>query len=84
MSSGIYGTSENLGFWLTPIVSGFLAEKFGYHFTCDFMATLSLLFALLYYVVIVRSKKKEKVYSKIETKFKKTDMMSTEISYEDI
>ncbi len=30
MCSGIYNTAINFGFWLTPIISGTLADLFGY------------------------------------------------------
>jgi hypothetical protein len=30
MCSGIYNTAINLGFWLTPLLSGFIANSKGY------------------------------------------------------
>eukprot|EP00349_Pseudokeronopsis_sp_Brazil_P003888 CAMPEP_0202964368 /NCGR_PEP_ID=MMETSP1396-20130829/8445_1 /ASSEMBLY_ACC=CAM_ASM_000872 /TAXON_ID= /ORGANISM="Pseudokeronopsis sp., Strain Brazil" /LENGTH=195 /DNA_ID=CAMNT_0049686417 /DNA_START=853 /DNA_END=1438 /DNA_ORIENTATION=+ len=63
MSSGIYGTAGNLGFWLTPLISGTVSDYFGYHFTCDLMAGLSLFFAAFFYFFIIFAKKKKRVFS---------------------
>mmetsp|Transcript_16672 Transcript_16672/g.15963 ORF Transcript_16672/g.15963 Transcript_16672/m.15963 type:complete len:126 (+) Transcript_16672:358-735(+) len=63
MSSGIYGTAENLGFWLTPLISGTVSDFLGYHFTCDLMAGISLFFAgFFYFVIIFRKNKKTSAF----------------------
>ncbi len=61
MCSGIYNTAINLGFWLTPILSGTIADYKGYQFTCDFMAFISLVFGVTFYFVIVLKRNKHKV-----------------------
>lgn len=52
-ASGIYNTSCNLGFLLTPMMSGLLTDLRGYEFTCDFFAMFSLTFALVFYLVMI-------------------------------
>ena len=68
MCSGIYNTSINFGFWLTPLLSGLISNYKGYQFTCDFMAFLSLGFGLIFYIVIVKNAKQKRSinrYSKV-------------------
>jgi MFS family permease len=64
LSSGVYTTAYNLGFWLTPILSGAMSENFGYHFTCDFMAIFAFCFGVLFCGMLYYKKNIEKKKSK--------------------
>jgi predicted MFS family arabinose efflux permease len=60
LSAGIYTTSINLGFWITPLISSALCENYGYHITTDFMAILCLISGISFYMMTVYKDKYEK------------------------
>lgn len=60
LSAGIYTTSINFGFWITPLISSAICEEWGYHITTDFMAILSLISGFIFYFMTVYKDKYEK------------------------
>lgn len=83
MCSGIYNGAINLGFWMTPIISGTLAEWNGYQYTCDSMAFISCSFGFFFFAVLMYKEKYLKPKHQYVLPMKK-ELEVTHISIDDI
>lgn len=51
LSSGLFNMFLGIGQVLGPLYGAIVTEMYGYKVCCDFVAVISLFFAVLYYVI---------------------------------
>ena len=52
-TSGLFNSMFNLGNLLAPLISGTLADHFGYRITCDFFVVITTIFVIIFYFAMI-------------------------------
>ena len=70
ISSAMYNFSFNIGDFLSPILGGFISTRFGFYYSCLFMAIMIFLYSILFYKYfykeILEGIKNDKKYLELE------------------
>ena len=70
ISSAMYNFSFNIGDFLSPILGGFISTRFGFYYSCLFMAIMIFIYSILFYKYfykeILEGIKNDKKYLELE------------------